>query len=292
MTERKLKRILNSKPYLMDGLFVRSRFEANHMALASMLTIEQVLQPIRQASDISAATWERVDLAIKAKQRRDSEQTTHKEQTHDWSSNIKARRRVVAVAVAMIFVVAFFTLIPSGRTLAKGVFDYFANVFENHIKIEPISQAPVYPGYVANDYIDPDETVNEYGEIIIKYDDFELFTAELGLNPIRLTADDFTRTGITLTKYAATGLSLTSQYTSSKGDIVITQDWLLDGSMSYHSNSDSWESVMILDGIEMLYAIDKDDGIFDGIAMLSDSVLWISAQKSVDIFEQLPHIGY
>jgi hypothetical protein len=62
--------------------------------------------------------------------------------------------------------------------------------------------------------------------------------------------------------------------------------------MSFHSNSDSWESVMILDDVELLYAIDKIDGVFDGIAMLQDSVLWISAQKSVDIFKQLPYIGY
>jgi hypothetical protein len=292
MTERKLKRTFYRKPYMMDGMFVRSRFEAQQIALASMLTIDQVLQSIRQDPDISAVTWARVDLALKVKQHRESKQTAHKERTYDWGSNIRTRRRIVAVAAAMILVVAFFTLIPSGKTLARGAFDYFANVFENHIKIEPASQAPIHPGYVANDNIDPDETVNEYGEIIIEYDDFESFTDELGLNPIRLTSDDFTLAGITLTKYAATGLSLTSHYTSSIGDIVITQEWLLDGSMSFHSNSDSWESVIILDGIEMLYAIDKADGIFDGIAMLSDSVLWISAQKAVDIFEQLSHIGY
>lgn len=292
MTERKVKRILYSKPYLMDGLFVRSRYEAQQMMLASTLTIEQVLQLIRQDPDISAITWERVDLALKTRQRRDCEQTTHKERTRDWNCGIKTRRRIVAVVAAIILVVAFLTLIPIGRTLARGAFDYFANVFENHIKVEPTSQAPVYPGYVANDNINPDETVNEYGEILIEYDDFESFTDELGLHPIRLTSDDFTLAGITLTKYAATGLSLTSQYTSSSGDVVITQEWLLDGSMSFHSNSDSWESIIILDGVEMLYAIDKVDGIFDGIAMLSDSVLWISAQKTVDIFEQLSHIGY
>jgi len=292
MTERKIKRILYGKPYLMDGLFVRSRDEAQQMALASTLTIEQVLQPVRQDLDIPETTWARVDLELKAKQHRDSKQTTYKERTHDWGSNIRTRRRIAAAAAAMILVVAFLTLIPIGRTLARGAFDYFANVFENHIKIEPTSQAPVYPGYVANDNINPDETVNEYGEILIEYDDFKSFTDELGLHPIRLTSDDFTLAGITLTKYAATGLSLTSQYTSSSGDIVIMQEWLLDGSMSFHSSSDSWESMMILDGIELLYAIDKVDGIFDGIAILSDSVLWISAQKSVDIFKQLPNIGY
>ena len=287
-----MKRILHSKPYMMDGLFVRSRDEARQMALASTLTIEQVLQPIRQNPDISEMTWARVDLALKAKQHRASKQTTYKERTHDWGSNIRTRRRVVAVAAAMILVVAFFTLIPTGRTLAKGAFDYFANVFDNHIKIAPSGQSSMHPGVYINSYADSGGVVNEYGDLILDYDDFESFTAEYGLFPVRLISDDFICTEITLTKYATSGVSLTSNYSSPNGNVVVTQEWLLDGSMSFHSNSDSWESVMILDDVELLYAIDKIDGVFDGIAMLQDSVLWISAQKSVDIFEQLPYIGY
>ena len=276
----------------MDGLFVHSRFEAQQMALASTLTIDQVLQSIIEDPDISAVTWERVDLAIRAKQRRDSEQTTHKERTHDCSSNIRTRRRVVAVAAAMILVVAFFTLIPRGRALAKGAFDYFANVFENHIKIAPTGQSSMHPGLYINYEAAPGETVNEYGDLIISYDDIESFTAEYGLAPVRLISDDFICTEITFTKYATSGASLTSSYSSPSGVIIVTQEWLVDGGMSFHSNSESWESVMILDDVELLYAIDKVDGVFDGIAILPDSVLWISAQKSVDILKQLPNIGY
>ena len=292
MTERKVKRILYKKPYLMDGLFVRSRYEANQMAFASTLTIEQVLLPIRQNSDISETIWVRVDLALKAKQHRESKQTTHQERTHDWGSKIKTRRRIVVVAAAMILAVAFFTLIPSGRTLAKDAFDYIMNVFGNHIKIEPAGQGPKYPGLYINYEAAPGETVNADGDLIINYDDIESFTSEYGVATVRLSSDEFICTEITLTKYATSGASLTSRYSSPSGVIVVTQEWLADSGMSFHSNCDSWKSVMILDDVELLYAIDKLDGVFDGIAMLSDSVLWISAQKTVDIFKQLPHIGY
>lgn len=276
----------------MDGLFVRSRNEARQMALASTLTIDQVLQSIRQDPEISAATWARIDSARKAKQHRDSKQTTHKVRTHDWGSNIRTRRRVVAVAAAMILVVAFFTLIPSGRALAKDAFDYFMNVFGNHIDIEPTGQAPMHLGLYINYEAAPGETINEDGDLIIGYDSFESFTADYGAKPVRLLSEDFICTEITLTKYATSGASLTSYYSSPCGVIVVTQEWLADGGTSFHSNSDSWKSVTILDGVELLYAVDKVDGIFDGIAMLPDSVLWISAQKSVDILEQLPKIGY
>lgn len=287
-----MKRILHDKPYMMDGLFVRSRDEAQQMALASTLTINQVLQSIRQDPEISAATWARVDLALKAKQHRDSKQTTHKERVHDWGSNIRTRRRIVAVAAAMILVVAFFTLIPSGRALAKDALDYFMNVFGNHIDIEPTGQAPMHPGLYINYEAAPGEILNEDGDLIIGYDSFESFAADYGAKPVRLLSEDFICTEITLTKYATSGASLTSRYSSPSGVIVVTQEWLADGGTSFHSNSDSWKSVTILDGVELLYAVDKVDGIFDGIAMLPDSVLWISAQKSVDVLEQLLKIGY
>ncbi len=292
MTERKLKRILNRKPYLTDGLFVRSRFEAQQMALASTLTIEQVLRPIRQGSDIPTATWARVDLALKAKERKKHYLTSIRERVGDLYRGVKIHRRKLAVAVAIMIVVAFFTLVPSGRTLAKGAFDYFMNVFENHIDIKPTGQGPMHPGSYVEYEDAPGETVNEYGDLIIHYDDLESFAAEYGTTPVRLTSDDFICTEITLTKYATSGTSLTSSYSSSGGVIVITQEWLADGGTSFHSNSDSWKSVTILDGVELLYAVDKVDGIFDGVAMLPDSVLWISARKSVDILEQLPKIGY
>lgn len=295
MKQRKLKRILYSKPYLMDGLFVRSRDEAQQMALASTLTIEQVLRPLRRDADIPETTWARVDLALKAKQHRDSKQTTHKERTHNWGSNIGARRRVVTVAAAMILVVVFFTLIPSGRALAKDAFDYIMNVFGNHIKIEPTEQGPIHPGRLIDFKSSTEGTVDEFGDLIIQYGSIESFADEYEIAPIRLISDDFTCTEITLTKYCTSGASLTSTYSSPDGSIIITQEWLADdsGGMGIQSSSsDSWKRIIILDGVEMLYAIDTKDGIFDGIALLPDSMLWISAQKTVNIFEQLAYIGY
>lgn len=292
MTEKKFRRILNSKPYLMNGLFVRSRDEAQQMALASTLAIEQVLQPIRQNSDISESSWARVDLALKARNRKMNYRSTIKEWFDEQGRSVKTHWRKFAIAGVIVIVAVFFTLIPRGRTLAKGAFDFFANVFENHMKIEPAGQAPMHPGLYINYEAAPGETVNEYGDLIISYNDIESFSAEYGLAAVQLISDDFICTDITLTKYATSGASLTSSYSSPSGVIIVTQEWLEDGGMSFHSNSDSWESVVILDDVQLLYAIDKVDGVFDGIAMLPDSVLWISAQKSVDIFKQLPNIGY
>ncbi len=294
MTERKFKRILCDKPYRMDGLFVRSRYEAKQMALASTLTIEQVLLPIRKSPDVSEATWARVDLALKAKQRKGSAQTAHIDRTRGWGSNLRTRRRVVAIAAAMILVVVFFTFIPRGRSLAKEAFDYIMNVFGNHIKIEPTEQGPIHPGRLIDFESSTEGTVDEFGDLIIQYDSIESFADEYGIAPIRLISDDFTCTRITLTKYCTSGAELTSTYSSTDGSIIISQEWLADGGggTSFHSNSDSWESITILNDVEMLYAIDRNDGVFDGIALLPDSVLWISAQKTVDIFEQLAYIGY
>lgn len=290
MTERKFKRILNGKPYMMDGLFVHSRYESQQMALASTLTLEQVLRPVRQDPDIAETTWARVDLFLDAKKCRDNNRITIKEWLGELSRGVKTHRRKFAVAVVIVIAVAFFTLIPRGRTLAKGAFDYFMNVFENHIKIKPTDQTSQYPTYIADVSENSKEVVNENGDEITEYKNLDDFTDEFGLVPIRLVSEKFDCAQITLTKYEASGISLSTHYTSTVGDIVITQKWLMSDSISAHSNTDTWESIIILGNTELLYAIDKVDGVFDGFAILNESFLWISAQSSIDILQELPNL--
>jgi hypothetical protein len=153
----------------MDSLFVRSCYEAQQMAMASTHTIEHVLRPVRQDPDISEATWTRVDLALKAKERKEQFLATIKEWFDKLNRGVKAHRRIVAVAVAVVLVIAFFTLIPSGRSLAKGAFDYFLNVFENHIKIKPIDQTSQYPTYIDDVDENSKKVVNEYGDEITEF---------------------------------------------------------------------------------------------------------------------------
>ena len=294
MTERKFRRILKSKPYLMDSLFVRSCYEAQQMAMASTLTIEHVLRPLRQDPDISEATWTRVDLALKAKERKEQFLATIKEWFDKQNRGVKTHRRIVAVAVAVVLVIAFFTLIPSGRSLAKGAFDYFMNVFENHIKIEPVGQSQATPRIFSNN----DTSTNQSSEgtfsedIVLEYDDFESFASEYGLAPVKLTSKDFACISIILTKSETTGFSLSSRYSSTEGDIIVKQKWLFDEKMSLGSNSDDWKVIRILGETDLLYVIDEIDGVFDGIALLNDSVLWVTAQPSVNILSELSNLGY
>ena len=94
-----------------------------------------------------------------------------------------------------------------------------------------------------------------------------------------------------MTIYEASGISLTSLYSSSEGDIVITQKWLMSEGLSVHSNSDEWESTEILGNVKLSYALDKVDGVFDGVAIVDDSILWISAESGVDILRELANLG-
>ena len=276
---------------MMDGMFVRSRFEAQQMALASTLTMEQVLRPLRQDPDISETTWARVDMALKMKERKEQYRVTIKVRFDELSRGTKAHRRIVAVVTAVILVVAFFTLIPSGRTLAKGAFDYFMNVFGNHIKFMSTDQTSSNSITVADDERKSGGEVNEFGDVIIRYEKADDFFEEYGFVPIQLTSEKFDCSQITLTIYEASGISLTSVYTSTEGNIVITQKWLMSDNLSVHSNSDAWESTEILGNVKLLYAIDKVDGMFDGFATVDDSILWITAESGVEILRELANLG-
>lgn len=294
MTERKFKRILKNKPYLMDGLFARSRYEAQQMAIASTLTIEQVLRPIRQSSDITESTWARVDLALKAKERRENLNITINGRLEELIHDVKAHRRMIAFAVAIMLVIVFFTLIPRGRTLAKGAFDYFMKVFENHIKIEPVGQSQMFPKQVTDTDLYTDESNEEefIEDIVQEYASLDAFASDYGLTPVKLISKNFVCISITLTKSETTGFSLLSRYSSTDGDIVVKQKWLFDEKMNLGSNNDNWQMVRILEGIELLYVIDEIDSVFDGVTLLDDSVLWVTAQPAVDILSELSNLGY
>ncbi|NLI54164.1 MAG: hypothetical protein GX417_07530 [Clostridiales bacterium] len=285
MTERKFKKLMADKPYLMDDMFQRSKSEARRMALASELTIEEVIQAARQRSDMPEQAWERVDRALNGKRR-----VGRACRTRSRVQPRIVRRRLVAIAAALLLIAAFFSLIPSGRTLARGAFDYFMNIFDNQIKIGPSGQLTKYPTRAAESNPGVGEAVNDYGDVVVEYDDFAAFTADLGLMPVWLDSDRFDCVGITLTKYESSGVSLSSRYTSGDGDIVITQKWLVSDDMGVYSGGDAWSSTQILGDTDLQYTVDPSDGMFDGFAILRDSIVWIAAQPSVDMLGELPNL--
>ncbi len=271
----------------MTGLFKRSRSEARQLAAVSNLTIEQVIHAAKVHANLPVDGWVNVDSALTQKHLRDVRQQRLVSFVNMLRSGIQAHKRLAITAAIILITFVLFALVPRGQTLAKGAFDYFANIFESKMKIEPTSEGPIYPEYVAEIEVDPGGTVNENGDVIIEFDDFETFSTKYGLAPVQLISDDFERVGITLTKYSTGGISLRSQYTSSDGDVVVTQKWLVPNSLSIGSNGSEWITVKILGDIELTYCIDETDGIFDGFATYDDTILWISAQPEVDILNEL-----
>ena len=165
------------------------------------------------------------------------------------------------------------------------------NVFENHIKFKSTDQTSSNPITEADNEKKLEGKVNEFGDVIVHYENLDDFAEEYGLATIRLVSEKFDCTQVTLTIYEASGISLTSVYTSTEGSIVITQKWLMSDNLSVHSNSDAWESIEILGNVKLLYAIDKVDGVFDGFATVDDSILWITAESGVDILRELANLG-
>ncbi len=288
MTERKFKKLMEDKPYLMDGMFQRSKAEAQRLALASELTIEQVILSARQRSDMPEQAWTRVDRALLQK---DGARHARSGRTDLWKRawNRAGVRRLAAAALALLLIVAFFALIPGGRTLARSAYSYFANAFENRIQIGPESQLPQQNRGAETGVISVagDETG---GDVVVRYGSLADFAADYGLTPVRFVSDRFVCAGITLTKYESSGISLSSQYISEEGSIFIVQKWLVSDSMNAYGGGDGWQSAQILGDTELHYMIDPKDGVFDGFAVLGDSVVWITAEASVDMSAELPNL--
>jgi hypothetical protein len=271
---------------------MRSVADAEKLAKKSTLTAEQVIQRAKCKLDLPIETWEHVEETLAGIARRNRRVHYAKILQNTTVRAFRAHRRMAIAFLIALVTLAFFTLIPVGRTMAKSAFDYIANVFETYIRFEPSAHMSQEPEYVA---VEDDSSLD--GEIIfsettIVYKDFETFSSEFGLQPIQFVSDNYICTRIIVTQHETMGLSLSSQYSSPDGDVVFTQEWLTGDCVNAYINNESWEKTYILDGVELYYSSDNTDGRIDGFAVLNDSLLWITAQPSVDIINELSNIAY
>lgn len=58
MRDKKLKKLLQEHPYLIDAAFVRSRSEAMRLARESSVTVEDFIERAKGRSALSAWTWD------------------------------------------------------------------------------------------------------------------------------------------------------------------------------------------------------------------------------------------
>lgn len=272
------KRILLDHPYFdcRPGA-VLSRTGAELIYKSGFPTFGEMIQSAKMRFGLSADEWAPFDEVIASR----TVPPRHEKDANFFT----AHKRLSVAMMIVILVLAFFSLVPFGRALAADFFNMIMRIVDGRIEIS--SENPDYDKYeyfnlVAEQFNEGDtEYIEENAPVF--YPSIDEFVRETGYAPVTMNAEWLRCQKIQSYSDDMQGLTLTIQYATSEGALVVaTQRWG-DADIVFEVEDARYEKALILGDTELYYAIDPSDGSFNGTAVLSDSLLFVGAEKKVDM---------
>lgn len=277
MTILQVRRLLQKYPYLLNNtVYIRSYSEAKRMYAEGFSTFSNIIARAKEQSGLLAEAWELFEKSAEATEQKTQRTKARKKWISEISARITAHKRMAIAAMTLAIILAFFTLFPTGRALAKEMFDYLLNVFGYRIEI-------VDAAYATTDINGNSIAENNSGTAnsTIEYVSIDEFCSATGLTPYVLNFDNWDCTAIVESNSETTGKSLRTEYQTANGDGVVNilQKWLINTQYDILSNGGFDNLILLSNGAEFHYAIDAIDGSLDGVCLLDDSMLWIHINK-------------
>lgn len=277
MTMRQVRRLLREYPYILsDTVYIRSHSEAKKIYAARGSSLSNVIACAKEQSGLPAEAWAYFERSVET-----TEQQTQrsKETVNCFNSRvarITAHKRIAIACTILTIILAFFTLFPTGRALAKEMFDYILNVFGHKIEIVDTE----YSSYEGIESLPADSNLGVTNSTV-EYDSITEFYNATGLEPFALDLKGWDCTVIVEKNSETTGKSLKTEYQIDDGDgtIVVMQKWLLNGQYDVWSNDDFDNEITLSDGTKFYYSIDAIDGSLNGVCLIKNSVLRIYVNK-------------
>lgn len=266
---RRIKKYIREHPYLVDKDYKLSMAEAQKVIdNGEPLSFEEMIRSAAKRSSIPMHIWEEAVPAL----------TRHKNTV----KNERVRKRRFVIACIVAFIILFFTVTPTGQTLAKKAIDWVISVFDNMFVVENAND----PNIENNVYIDtaPPEPPqiggnNEFEERY--FDSFSEFNDAIGLRPIVLDTSKAIPKEILYIPDAAGGQMLTVIYDSEQyGEIVTSQIWS-DGeavSINFGKDYEVWH--VLNEKHEMFCRVNDKDNTFEGNLVLDNGVFTIGFENN------------
>lgn len=292
MSQKKTRTFLRDQLYRVDDLFVRSEKEAAALAAQCTVSARTLVMRAEAKSALPAEAWAGFYRALD-----DADQRAlggWRVKLRDMMYSIRKHRRAAFTSLILALILAFFTLVPAGRAIAEGIFNYVVTIIENQLQIEQADEKALYEqrGYDVPEVLTP-EQIAEYGydadgNLImekepIHYDSVAAFEAASSLDAFELVNDQLKCVEVTENNNIMTGKSLFTSYrTADNLTVNVIEKWYKGDGQSTSFRGDVQQRT-VLDNRTMQYAIDSENGSFDGIVLLDNSILAIYADKGVDL---------
>ena len=244
------------------------------------------------ASDLPAASWSGFYDALDAADRKAT--GGWREKLREAAQSFRKHRRLALGSLILVLALAFFTLVPAGRAIAESIFNYVITVFDKRLEIEQTDEKALYEerGYDVPEAIN-EEQLSEYGydkdgNLIaekepVYYESVAAFESVYGMDAFELVSDQLTLSEVIEENNIFTGKKLRSNYLTADGlKVNVIEQWYKGDGQSITLRGEIMQKTILGDKT-MQYAIDSENGSFDGFVLLENSVLTIYADQGVDL---------
>ena len=292
MNEQKAKVYIRKRLYRIDPLFERSEEAAKTLAADCRVSARALIMRAEAASDLPAASWSGFYDALDAADRKAT--GGWREKLREAAQSFRKHRRLALGSLILVLALAFFTLVPAGRAIAESIFNYVITVFDKRLEIEQTDEKALYEerGYDVPEAIN-EEQLSEYGydkdgNLIaekepVYYESVAAFESVYGMDAFELVSDQLTLSKVIEENNIFTGKKLRSNYLTADGlKVNVIEQWYKGDGQSITLRGEIMQKTVLGDKT-MQYAIDSENGSFDGFVLLENSVLTIYADQGVDL---------
>lgn len=292
MNEQKAKVYIRKRLYRIDPLFERSEEAAKTLAADCRVSARTLIMCAEAASDLPAASWSGFYDALDAADRKAT--GGWREKLREAAQSFRKHRRLALGSLILVLALAFFTLVPAGRAIAESIFNYVITVFDKRLEIEQTDEKALYEerGYDVPEAIN-EEQLSEYGydkdgNLIaekepVYYESVAAFESVYGMDAFELVSDQLTLSEVIEENNIFTGKKLRSNYLTADGlKVNVIEQWYKGDGQSINLRGEIMQKTVLGDKT-MQYAIDSENGSFDGFVLLENSVLTIYADQGVDL---------
>lgn len=292
MNEQKAKVYIRKRLYRIDPLFERSEEAAKTLAADCRVSARTLIMRAEAASDLPAASWSGFYDALDAADRKAT--GGWREKLREAAQSFRKHRRLALGSLILVLALAFFTLVPAGRAIAETIFNYVITVFDKRLEIEQTDEKALYEerGYDVPEAIN-EEQLSEYGydkdgNLIaekepVYYESVAAFESVYGMDAFELVSDQLTLSEVIEENNIFTGKKLRSNYLTADGlKVNVIEQWYKGDGQSINLRGEIMQKTVLGDKT-MQYAIDSENGSFDGFVLLENSVLTIYADQGVDL---------
>ena len=290
MSQEKARTLIRGQLYRADDLFVRSEKDAAAMAAQCTVSARAFVMRAEAKSSLPADSWAGFYRALDEADRRAA--GDWRTRLRDAARSLRRHRRLAISSIILVLILGFFTLVPAGRAIAEGIFNYVIAVFDKRLEIDQADEKALYE---QRGYDEPEaltqEQIAEYGydedgNLImekepVNYDSVAAFESASGLDAFELVSDQLTCVEVMENNNIFTGKSLRTSYRTADDLSINTIEKWYKGDGQSVSFSGEIKQKTVLDGRTMQYAIDTQSGVFDGVVLLDNSILVIYADAGM-----------